>query len=124
MKRLPVLIAVAIAWGAQVPAAAGPVQSQGFYQFAQKSAELYRGQLFSRPEVEIFVRQIKQQSAQEDAALQAFHQAPYDLVRTAAMLNWLDEQCRKNNCSKLQAFKDRLELHYNQLKEIASVYEG
>ena len=126
MKHLGLLIGIGIAasgnWTGS--AEASELRTPAFYNFAQKSAELYRGQLFSRPEIEIFVSEIGRQAKTASPLLQAFRATPYDVDATASMLRWLEDQCRENSCDKMQAFKDRLELHYNQLRQIAEIYEG
>ena len=107
-----------------IPVYAVSASPEGFYQFARKSAELYRGRLFSKPEIDLFVEEISRQTKEAPAILKAFKKTPYDIQKTAQTLSWLGQHCQGVNCDKLQDLKARLELHYNMLLEVAKTYEG
>ena len=137
MKRLHWIYAAGLVIGTigmGLPAQATDTHREGFYQFARKSAELYRGQLFTKTEMAQFVDEITRQmgttSAKSAALLSALKNNPYDPQITAQTLQWLETECQtagrttKSCQQNLKSLKERLEKHQVMLTQVAETYEG
>jgi hypothetical protein len=120
--------------GTSTPSQAVDVQKDDFYQFARKSAELYRGQLFTKTEMGKFVNELARltgsDSAESAPLLASLKANPYDVKLIATAVQWLDTECHSKGCldravgAQLKILKVRLAVHYEMLTQVAETYEG
>src|SRR5258708_3420082 len=77
--------------------AAGPQKDDDFYQIARKTAESYRGQLFSTTEMAQFVDELSRLTSgptEPVALLNSLKKNPYDETLNAQALRWLESECK------------------------------
>ena len=134
MKRLNLIFLAGLATGMLSlgrPVHADEIQLAEFYQFASKSAELFRGQLFSKSEMTQFVDELTRQTGnpqgETSALLNSLKQCPYDIQITAKTLVWLKRECHSAQFGQrmiLVKLKVRLEKHFDMLSQLAKTYAG
>jgi hypothetical protein len=101
------------------PVQAIKIDTADFYLFAQKQAELYRGELLTRSEMARLVQEAQRQLPRLSSTLQSLKETPYNLALNQQTLKTLKTCPQKTPVVILEA---KLQSHLNRLNSVVDSY--